>query len=58
MHRKVHSLSRSDSARDVDDNHNDNDVWQTNREGEEGDRKSGRKRETTLNDVARQFAHL
>lgn len=26
MHRKVHSLSRCDSARDVDDNHNDNDV--------------------------------
>lgn len=51
MHRKVHSLSRCDSARDVDDNHNDNDVWQSNREGDREAkrvRKKERRRSMTL----------
>lgn len=49
MHRKVHSLSRCDSARDVDDNRNDNDVWQSNRAGErEKERERQSRRSMTL----------
>lgn len=51
MHRKVHSLSRCDSARDVDDNHNDNDVVghrrREQREIERG-RKNERERERNV----------
>lgn len=56
MHRKVHSLSRCDSARDVDDNHNDNDVVGHRRSSSTGQnereretkRESERERETSM----------
>lgn len=45
MHRKVHSLSRCDSARDVDDNHNDNDVVGHRRSSSRGRRETEKERE-------------